>query len=102
MIEHEILLDGIILNLQIIGESIKEIPPSIREKYPDIPWRDIIGLRNIISHTYYLIDIDIIWNIIETEIQPLKTAIAPNFMQVQHQPIYSIAYPPNSHPFNSL
>lgn len=75
LIEHEIVFDGIVLNLQVIGESVKQIPPRIREKSPHIPWRDIIGLRNIISHAYYLIDIDIIWDIIQTEIPPLKTAI---------------------------
>ena len=74
-LENEIIFDGIILNLQIIGESAKNIPQSIREKYPQIDWKSLIGLRNIIAHTYFTIDPDIIWDIAKTELEPLKNCI---------------------------
>ena len=74
-VENAIIFDGIILNLQIIGESTKNIPTPIREKYPQIEWKSIIGLRNIIAHTYFTIDPDIIWDIVQTELDPLKICI---------------------------
>lgn len=74
-VENAIIFDGIILNLQIIGESAKNIPQSIRDKHPQIDWKSIIGLRNIIAHTYFSIDPDIIWDIVQTELDPLKICI---------------------------
>jgi len=75
LLKNDIVFDGIILNLQIIGESVKQIPPSIREKYPQIDWSSIIGLRNIIAHTYFSLDPEIIWDITQTELDPLKSCI---------------------------
>jgi uncharacterized protein with HEPN domain len=75
LLNNDIVFDGIILNLQIIGESIKQIPPSIRDKYPQIDWSSIIGLRNIIAHTYFSLDPEIIWDITQTELDPLKSCI---------------------------
>ena len=75
LIKNDIVFDGIILNLQIIGESVKQIPLSIREKYPKIDWTSIIGLRNVITHTYFSLDPEIIWDIIQTELDSLKDCI---------------------------
>ena len=75
LFDNEIIFDGIILNLQIIGESVKQIPSPIREQYPQIDWSSIIGLRNVISHAYFSFDLNIIWDIIQTEINPLKIVI---------------------------
>ncbi|MBD2160019.1 DUF86 domain-containing protein [Limnothrix sp. FACHB-1083] len=75
LLKNDIVFDGVILNLQIIGESVKQIPLSIREKYPQIDWNSIIGLRNIIAHTYFSLDPEIIWDITQTELNPLKSCI---------------------------
>ena len=70
------IYDSVILNLQIIGEASKNIPEDIRDRYPEIEWRKIIGLRNVISHAYFSLELDIIWDIVQTKIPPLKTTIA--------------------------
>lgn len=75
LLRNDIVFDGIILNLQIIGESVKQIPLSIREKYPKIDWTSIIGLQNVIAHTYFSLDPEIIWDIIQTELDSLKDCI---------------------------
>lgn len=49
-------VDAVLGNLEIIGEASKNIPPEIREGYPDIPWGRMAGLRNIVSHEYFGID----------------------------------------------
>jgi uncharacterized protein with HEPN domain len=74
-IEDDTIYDSVILNLQIIGESSKNIPSEIRDRYTQIEWRKIIGLRNIIAHTYFTLEPDVIWDIIQTKIDPLQTAI---------------------------
>ena len=55
--------DAVIRNFEIIGEAVKNIPIEIKEKYPDIPWDEMYRLRNRISHEYFGIDYDIIWDI---------------------------------------
>jgi uncharacterized protein with HEPN domain len=58
-----LVVDAIIRNFEIIGEASKNIPTDIQEKYPEIPWRKMYGLRNLIAHEYYGIDYEMIWEI---------------------------------------
>ena len=73
------ILDACILRLQVIGETIKAIDDKTRQalfiRYPQIPWRKVIGLRNIISHEYANIDYEIIWTVIRQHLPPLKETI---------------------------
>lgn len=59
--------------IEIIGEAARQMPKSFREKHPEIPWREIIGLRNVIAHEYFGLDNEIIWDVIQTQI-PLLAA----------------------------
>lgn len=68
-------LDAVIRNLQIIGEAIKKIPDSIQSRYPNIPWQEIAGLRNRVTHVYFDVDINIIWDVVFSELPVLKTQI---------------------------
>lgn len=67
---------AIIRQLEIIGEAVKNIPDSFREKYPKIPWKDISGFRDILSHAYFGVNIDRVWNIIEKDLPKLKENIS--------------------------
>ncbi len=58
-----IVVDAIIRNFEIIGEASKSIPTDIQEKYPEIPWRKMYGLRNLIAYEYFGIDYEMIWEI---------------------------------------
>ena len=65
--------DAVVRNLEIIGEAAGKIPKEIREKYKDIPWAKIVGLRNRLIHGYFAIDYEIVWYIITTELPVLKS-----------------------------
>ena len=52
-------------NFEIIGEATKRLPDSLREQHPDIPWREMAGMRDMIIHQYDEIDIDEVWTAIE-------------------------------------
>ena len=67
--------DAVVRNLEIIGESVKRVPDSIRENYRSVSWRKIAGLRDRLIHAYFDIDIDIIWNIVQSELPILKGEI---------------------------
>jgi uncharacterized protein with HEPN domain len=58
------IADAVIRNLEIIGEASKNLPKSIKDNYSDVPWEEMYRLRNRISHEYFGIDYDIIWEII--------------------------------------
>jgi uncharacterized protein with HEPN domain len=56
-------IDAVLRNIQIIGEAARNISEEIKENYPDIPWRRMIGLRNIVVHAYFGVDLEMIWRI---------------------------------------
>jgi uncharacterized protein with HEPN domain len=68
-------VDAVVRNLEIIGEAVKYLPPHLREKRKDIPWKKIIGLRNFLIHEYFGVDELIIWEIINKDLPKLYKAI---------------------------
>ena len=66
---------AIIRQLEIIGEAVKNIPLSFREKHLNIPWKDIAGFRDVLSHAYLGVSMDRIWNIIKKDMPKLKQEI---------------------------
>jgi len=83
--------DAVVRNLEIIGEAANQIPMDIRERYKDIPWAQIVGLRYRLIHGYFVVDYDIVWNIIDKEIPDLKIKIKEIFKdlgRVKHETIY--------------
>jgi len=70
--QNEIVLDAVVRNLEIIGEAVMKLPAEVRAEYNDIPWRKIAGLRDILIHEYFGININIIWDVVENKLSPLK------------------------------
>jgi len=56
-------VDAVIRNFEVIGEAAKNVPSEIKEKYPDVPWDEMYLLRNKVSHEYFGIDYEIIWDV---------------------------------------
>ena len=71
---NKTVVDATTMNLMKIGEAAKHIPSSVRKQYPSVPWKDIVGLRNIIVHEYFFLDLDNIWKIVGSELKELKSA----------------------------
>lgn len=56
-------VDAVVRNFEIIGEASRNLDESIKDKYPDVPWKEMYYFRNKISHEYFGIDYDIIWDL---------------------------------------
>lgn len=74
--KNTLVLDGVVRNLEIIGEAAKNIPSQIRGKYPEIEWKKIAGLRDILAHEYFGIDLEVVWDILENKLPVLKKQVA--------------------------
>jgi len=66
------LQDSVIRRIEIIGEAVKNLDHEIRERYPDIPWKDIAGMRDIIIYGYFGVEPDIVWRVKENDLPKLN------------------------------
>ena len=70
--------------LEIIGEAAVGVSAEFRTKYPNVPWNEIVGMRNRLIHGYYDIDLDIVWRTIEEDIPPLVTELEKIIANEEH------------------
>lgn len=73
--QKEMVIDAVLRNLELIGEASKNLSEDFKKQYAIIPWKKIIGLRNIVIHAYSNVDLDIIWDIITINIPETKVII---------------------------
>ena len=73
----EILQNAFMHLIQIIGEAARKISPEFQEAHPDIPWRDIIGMRHRLVHEYFRIIPEKVWDVVIRDIPPLIDALEP-------------------------
>lgn len=71
----ELIQVWVIHHLQLIGEAARAVSPALRENRPEVPWSKITGMRNILVHHYFGIDLDIVWSVVERELPSLKTQV---------------------------
>ncbi len=72
----KLVQDGVIRQLEIIGEATKKLSSDLRDKYSHIPWQDIAGMRDKLIHVYFGVDLDEVWDTAERDIPELKEEIA--------------------------
>ena len=67
--------DAVVRNLEVIGEATKSLSDDIRSQHPEVPWRDMMGTRDRLTHHYFGINQEIVWQIIEHDLPGLQNQI---------------------------
>lgn len=77
-LQDRLLQRAVEKDLEIIGEAANQLSSETRSSYPSIPWQDIIGMRNILIHVYFEVDLETVWTTIQEDIPNLQEALEEN------------------------
>ena len=75
LFEDEMRMDAVVRNIELIGEAAAQLPEEIRDRIAGVPWREMIGMRNILVHAYFGIDPNIVWTVATEKAPELAQAI---------------------------
>lgn len=75
--------DAVLRRLEVIGEAVKNIDDNFRNRYLDIPWRKIAGLRDVLSHEYFGVDMKRVWNVVKRDLPELKPKISKMWEEIK-------------------
>jgi uncharacterized protein with HEPN domain len=65
------VVDAVVRNLEVIGEAARHIPPAIELRHPDLPWVEMRGMRNILVHEYFGVNLSILWHTTQQNLPPI-------------------------------
>jgi uncharacterized protein with HEPN domain len=77
--------DAIIRNLEILGEASKQLSSSFKAQHPEIPWRRVAGLRDVLIHDYFGVDLNSVWQVVEQNVPILKKSIQSGLVLLDEQ-----------------
>jgi uncharacterized protein with HEPN domain len=67
--------DAVVRNLEIVGEAVKKLPAQVKREHPEVEWKKIAGLRDILVHDYFGIDMDIVWDVVQNKLPVLAEQV---------------------------
>ena len=73
--KNTLIQDGVLRNLETIGEAVKNLSAELRNESPHVPWKSIAGLRDILIHRYFDVNFNQVWGVVDKHLPPLSAAI---------------------------
>lgn len=74
-IEDLMLQDAVVRNLEMIGEAVKNLSADTKAKQPEIPWREIAGMRDKMIHEYFGVDLSVVWDAVQNDLPRLRDSV---------------------------
>jgi hypothetical protein len=71
-LDNRLVTDAVVRNLEVIGEAARHIPEEIQRQFPDIPWVEMKGMRNILIHEYFGVSLEIVWKTAQEDLPPVE------------------------------
>ncbi len=81
--ENDMAVDAVIRNFEVIGEAVRHIPDDVKERYPDVEWKEAAGFRNILIHDYFGIDVEAVWDTMKNNIPTFKKHVIQHLTSEQ-------------------
>ena len=79
--DDTMIQDSVIRNLEIIGEAARNLPLELRKAHPEVPWRSVMGMRNVLIHEYFGVDLDTVWKVVAQRLPVLKKHVSAMLMK---------------------
>ena len=77
--------DGVIRNLEVIGEATKNLSSTLRERQPDLPWKQMAGLRDVLIHHYFGVNLETVWLVVENRLPLLRKTVETLLAEEQNE-----------------
>lgn len=72
---NNLVYDAVLRNIEIVGEAVKQVPGKLQKQYPEVDWRRIAGMRDIVAHHYFSIHDEIVWDVVVNKIPELAEKV---------------------------
>jgi uncharacterized protein with HEPN domain len=74
-LQDHLLQDGVVRQLEVIGEAASNVSEALQSAHPELPWGEMIGIRNRLIHAYFEVDLFIVWDTVRSDLPPLKQQV---------------------------
>lgn len=80
---NAMLADAVVRNLEVVGEAAKRLPDDLRARHTDVPWRKMAAMRDVLSHGYFGVDLDLVWDVVQKEIPVVRVKVGAILARVR-------------------